>query len=91
VTTNAGQKLKKRIGVQTRRMKQAERDRPTLLGQTVFLGTLGLLFVVPVVIGAYVGQWLDGFVEGYSIRWTMSLILLGVAIGAVNVYLLMKE
>jgi len=91
VTTNTGQKLKKRIGVQTRRMKQAERDRPTLLGQTVFLGTLGLLFVVPVVIGAYVGQWLDGFVEGYSIRWTMSLILLGVAIGAVNVYLLMKE
>ncbi|WP_455242539.1 AtpZ/AtpI family protein [Petrachloros mirabilis] len=91
MTTNTGQKLKKRIGVQTRRMKQAERDRPTLLGQTVFLGTLGLLFVVPVVIGAYVGQWLDGFVEGYSIRWTMSLILLGVAIGAVNVYLLMKE
>ena len=91
MTTNTGQKLKRRIGVQTRRMKQAERDRPTLLGQTVFLGTLGLLFVVPVVIGACVGQWLDGFVEGYSIRWTMSLILLGVAIGAVNVYLLMKE
>jgi ATP synthase protein I len=91
VTTNAGQKLKKRIGVQTRRMKQAERDRPTLLGQTVFLGTLGLLFVVPVVIGAYVGQWLDDFVEGYSIRWTMSLIVLGVAVGAMNVYLLMRE
>jgi ATP synthase protein I len=91
VTTNAGQKLKERIGVQTRRMKQAERDRPTLLGQTVFLGTLGLLFVVPVVVGAYVGQWLDGFVEGYSIRWTMSLIVLGIAIGAVNVYLLLRE
>lgn len=91
MTTNVGQKLKERIGAQTRRMKQAERDRPTLLGQTVFLGTLGLLFVVPVVIGAYVGQWLDGFVEGYSIRWTMSLILLGVAIGGVNVYLLMRE
>jgi ATP synthase protein I len=91
VTTNAGQKLKERIGVQTRRMKQAERDRPTLLGQTVFLGTLGLLFVVPVVIGAYVGQWLDDFVEGYSIRWTMSLIVLGVAVGAMNVYLLMRE
>lgn len=91
MTTNAGQKLKERIGVQTRRMKQAERDRPTLLGQTVFLGTLGLLFVVPVVIGAYVGQWLDDFVEGYSIRWTMSLIVLGVAVGAMNVYLLMRE
>jgi ATP synthase protein I len=91
VTTDAEQKLKERIGAQTRRMKQAERDRPTLLGQTVFLGTLGLLFVVPVVIGAYVGQWLDDFVEGYSIRWTMSLIMIGIAIGAVNVYLLMRE
>ena len=91
MTTNAERKLKERIRMQTLRMKQAERDRPTLLGQTVFLGTLGLLFVVPVVIGAYVGQWLDDFVEGYSIRWTMSLIMLGVAIGAVNVYLFVRE
>lgn len=87
----AENKLKERIGVQIRRMKEAERDRPTLLAQTIFLGTLGLLFVVPVVIGAYVGQWLDGFVEGYSIRWTISLLVLGVFIGAVNVYLLVKE
>jgi ATP synthase protein I len=91
VTTNAERKLKERIRMQTLRMKQAERDRPTLLGQTVFLGTLGLLFVVPVVIGAYVGQWLDEFMEGYSIHWTMSLIMLGVAIGAVNVYLFVRE
>lgn len=91
MTPNLKNKLKERIGVQTSRMKQAERDRPTLLGQTVFLGTLGLLFVVPVVIGAYVGQWLDDFVEGYSIRWTMSLIVLGVAIGTVNVYLFVRE
>jgi ATP synthase protein I len=91
MTTNTGRKLKERIGVQTRRMKQAERDRPTLLGQTVFLGTLGLLFVVPVVVGAYVGQWLDGFVEGYSIRWTISLIVLGVVVGAMNAYLFVRE
>jgi len=91
VTTNAEQKLKERIGVQTRRMKQAEQDRPTLLAQTAFLGTLGLLFVVPVVIGAYIGQWLDSIVEGYSIRWTMSLIVLGVVIGAMNAYLFVKE
>jgi ATP synthase protein I len=91
VTTNTERKLKERIGVQTRRMKQAERDRPTLLGQTVFLGTLGLLFVVPVVVGAYIGQWLDGFVEGYSIRWTISLIVLGVVIGAMNAYLFVRE
>ncbi len=91
MTTNTERKLKERIGVQTRRMKQAKRDRPTLLGQTVFLGTLGLLFVVPVVVGAYVGQWLDGSVEGYSIRWTVSLIILGVVVGAMNAYLFVRE
>jgi ATP synthase protein I len=84
-------KLKERIGMQTRRMKQADRDRPTLLGQTVYVGTLGLLMVIPIVVGAYVGQWLDSVVEGYSIRWTMSLILLGLVIGAVNVYFFVRE
>ena len=72
-------------------MKQAERDRPTLIGQTIYLGTLGLVLVLPVIGGAYLGSWLDGLVQGYSVRWTMSCILLGVFIGALNVYFLIKE
>lgn len=76
---------------QARRMKQAERERGTLLGQTVYIGTLGLLMVLPVVGGAYLGRWLDSLVAGYSIRWTMSLILVGVFVGALNVYLFIRE
>lgn len=76
---------------QARRMMKAERDRPTLIGQTVYIGTLGLLFVLPVVGGAYLGHWLDSLIEGYSIRWTVSLILLGVMTGALNVYLFIRE
>ena len=72
-------------------MKKAERDRPTLMGQTVYMGTLGLLFVLPVIGGAYLGQWLDSLVTGYSIRWTTSLILVGVFVGALNVYLFIRE
>ena len=83
-------KLRERIDRQTRRMKQAERDRPTLLGQTIYIGTLGLLMVIPVVAGAYAGRWLDSFAEGYSIQWTISSILLGLVIGAVNVYLFVR-
>jgi ATP synthase protein I len=83
--------LKEEVTKQIRRMKQAEQDRPTLLKQTVYLGTLGLLFVVPVIVGAYVGRWLDGLVPGYSMRWTLSLIVLGVGIGALNVYLNVRE
>lgn len=83
--------LRKAITRQVDRMRQAEKDRPTLLAQTVYLGTVGLLFVIPIVVGAYVGRWLDEMVEGYSIQWTLSLILLGIFIGAMNVYLLIKE
>jgi ATP synthase protein I len=83
--------LKEEVTKQIRRMKQAEEDRPTLLRQTVYLGTLGLLLVVPVIVGAYVGQWLDGLVPGYSMRWTLSLIVLGVGIGAMSVYLNVRE
>lgn len=83
--------LRKQVERQARRMQKADRERPTLLGQTVYIGTLGLLFVLPVVGGAYLGQWLDGLAVGYSIRWTMSLILLGVFVGALNVYLLIRE
>jgi ATP synthase protein I len=55
------------------------------------MGTLGLVFVLPVVGGAYLGRWLDGLVEGYSTRWTLSMLFLGIIIGAVNVYLFIRE
>jgi ATP synthase protein I len=83
--------LEKRVDRQARRIDRAERERPTLMAQTVFVGTLGLVFVLPVIAGAYLGRWLDGLMAGYSIRWTVSLILLGVITGAINVYLLIRE
>ena len=88
---NDHDELKQRITKQVARIQKAERDRPTLLAQTVYLGTLGLLLVVPVVVGAYVGRWLDGMVEGYSLRWTLSLILVGVAVGAFNMYRFIRD
>ena len=84
-------KLQQQVERQARRMKQAEQDRPTLIGQTIYVGTLGLMFVLPVVGGAYLGRWIDGMASGYSIRWTISLILIGVFIGMFNVYYLIKE
>jgi ATP synthase protein I len=83
--------LEKQAELQAQRMRKAESERPTLLGQTVYIGTLGLLFVLPMVGGAYLGRWLDGLVTGYSVRWTMSLIFVGIMIGAVNVYLFIRD
>jgi ATP synthase protein I len=88
---STNEQLRKRVEQQARRMKQAEKDRSTLISQTVYMGTLGLVFVLPVVGGAYLGRWLDGLMEGYSIRWTLSMLFLGFIIGAVNVYLFIRE
>ena len=85
------EELRKQVDRQAERMKKAERERPTLIGETIYLGTLGLLFVLPVVGGAYLGNWLDNLVAGYSTRWTISLILVGVMVGAVNVYLFVRD
>ena len=85
------EQLRRRVEQQVRRMRQAEQERPTLIAQTVYMGTLGLLFVLPVIAGAYLGYWLDGMAAGYSVRWTISLLLLGILVGAVNVYLFIRE
>lgn len=83
--------LKRQVERRVRRLVRAQRENPTVLGQTLYMGTLGLLLVLPVVGGAYLGRWLDGMVVGYSVRWTISCLFLGLVIGGVNVYLLIKE
>jgi ATP synthase protein I len=84
-------RLEERVERQVGRMKRAEKERRSLLGQTVYLGTLGVLFVLPVIAGAYAGSWLDGRLQGYAVHWTLSLIFLGIVVGAINVYLFIRE
>jgi ATP synthase protein I len=82
-----------RDAVQTdaERLEQAERDRPGLLRQTLYLGTLGLVFVLPLIAATYAGHWIDQRLPGYSVRGTLSGIFIGLALGAANVYLLTRE
>jgi len=88
---NNDDNLKQQVEQRVKRMVRAQRERPTVLGQSVYMGTLGLLLVLPVVGGAYLGRWFDGMMDGYSVRWTLSFLFLGLVIGGVNVYLLIKE
>lgn len=72
-------------------MKKAQEEHPTLLAQSIFMGTLSLLFILPVIAGVYLGNWLDDQAEEYSVRWTMGLLFLGLLIGVLNVYLYLRE
>ena len=88
---NHKERLQKQIDHQVKRIKKARREQSGILAQTVYLSTLGLVLVLPIIGGAYLGAWLDSKVEGYSMSWTLNLLLLGVLVGAFNVYLLIKE
>ncbi len=83
--------LKDAVSTETRRSEKARREAQSALEYTIFTGTIALLFVVPVIGGAYLGRWIDGLAADYSARWTVSLILLGVGIGAYNVYRFLQE
>ena len=49
------------------------------------IGVGGWLFVLPVVAGAYLGNYLDRKVRA-GISWTITCILLGFALGVYNVW-----
>lgn len=91
ITNRKNYKLTKQVDKDSHRIKKAEQDRHSILAYTSFLGVLGVVFVLPLVGGAYIGRWLDGFTDDYSVRWTISLTFLGLVLGAINVYLLVRR
>lgn len=83
--------LRNAVERHSRHLAQAERERHNLLRYSVFLGTVAGLFILPVVAGAYLGLWIDRRLPGYSIFWSMTLIVLGIAVGVFNVYFYLRD
>ena len=83
--------LEERLTLQSRRLARAEVERRRPLASLIASGTVGVLFALPVIGGAYLGSWLDGRLHGYSVHWTLMLICIGVGVGATNVYLFLKN
>lgn len=85
-----GDEMLRSLEKQSARRRRFEK-RQSFWIQTAYAGTLGVIFIFPVVAGAYLGRWLDNMMPGYSISWTLNLIILGVVIGAVNVVLFVRD
>lgn len=83
--------LAQHVKLDVSKINKAKREKSTVLAQTIYLGTLGFVFILPIIAGAYLGVWLDSKLKGFSISWTINLIIIGVIVGAMNVYLLIKE
>ena len=89
--SDSDEKLRKKLKLQSLRMEKAKKERDTVLSQTVYVGTLGLLFILPVLVGVYAGLWLDEKRPGYSSFWTMTLLVAGLVIGVLNVYIFIRK
>lgn len=79
-------KLSSRIGASAARKKRARRHA----GHGVWfgLGMMGLIgwsIVVPTLLGAALGLWLDKRVPGGH-SWTLALLMAGLAIGCLNAW-----
>jgi ATP synthase protein I len=85
------EKLHEQVKSDIRRKTNALKNRHQVLAQTIFLGTLGLVMILPIIGGAYLGRWLDQKFVDNTVNWTVSLLIIGVLIGAINAYLLIRE
>ena len=81
--------LKTKVKVKIRRIKKARREQGDFYAQTVYLGTLGCLIIFPILIGTYLGLWLDRKFESYV--FTGAFIILGAFTGAITVYLYIRD
>lgn len=76
---------------EARKMKARKKDQRSVLYGLGIFGLVGWSVVVPTLVGAALGGWLDGkYPDGPS--WTLNLLLVGLVIGCLNAwYWVQKE
>jgi ATP synthase protein I len=83
--------FKATIEKHARELKRARKEKSGFLHYASLIGMGGWLLALPVVGGAYLGNYLDGKTD-MGVSWSVTLIILGVAAGVFNVwYFLYKE
>jgi ATP synthase protein I len=63
-----------------RRRRWLREGDPSVARRLAQIGVLGWIIVTPLLIGLFLGRWLDRL-SGTSLFWTAPLILLGLALG----------
>ena len=73
------------IGAQAERKLKARRSKQGVWFGLGMMGLVGWSVVVPTLLGAALGNWLDGhYAGGHS--WTLALLMAGLVIGCLNAW-----
>ena len=67
------------------------RDRRDLCVSVGMVGILGFIFLCPIVIGIFAGEWLDSKIHIPHISWRLLLMSFGFILGYFNAYLWVKK
>lgn len=81
------QGVRLRADRQRRRLLDGEASVGRHLAQ---IGVLGWIIVVPMLLGAFLGRWLDG-VRHTGLFWTAPLLMLGLALGCWSAWKWMRD
>ena len=81
-----GPSLADQVGAKAARKLKARRDgTPGLWSGLGTMGIIGWSIVVPTLLGAALGLWLDGHHPGAH-SWTLALLVAGLTLGCLNAW-----
>jgi ATP synthase protein I len=63
---------------------------PSVARRLAQIGVLGWIIVVPMLIGVFVGRWLDQYFHS-GLFWTAPLLMLGAGLGCLSAWKWMKS
>lgn len=66
--------------------KRAYRNKRSIFLNAGLLSVYGFQMVVPVLLGIFIGRFLDKNFPATSFSWTLNFILLGFILGFINAY-----
>ena len=76
----------RKIGVkETRKLKAQRKGVQSIWFGFGMFGLIGWSVVVPTLLGAALGIWLDGAVPS-RFSWTLSLLFIGAVLGSINAW-----
>ena len=84
-TPEDGSALAKRIGTKAARKLKARKSTQGVWFGLGMMGLVGWSVVVPTLLGAALGLWLDKHHPGKH-AWTLALLMAGLAIGCFNAW-----
>jgi ATP synthase protein I len=86
----SAQRMLREVGERQTQIERGRRGKKAIWRSIAVLGTVGWSVALPTVLGVVLGVWLDGVLP-VRFSWTLTLLILGLAIGCANAWLQIKK